>query len=93
MEGKDVIFRKEADEKKGKKIHDVASFRGAQIPQFEADILQEIEKLTKKDFTKKDKIEWNSKMGFSVENQRVTGIGLYECGLTDYDLNLVFEAM
>ena len=32
-------------------------------------------------------------MGFSVENQRVTGIGLYECGLTDYDLNLVFEAM
>lgn len=59
----------------------IISFKNAQIPQFEVKILQEIEMLTEKDFTKVDKIKWDTQMGFLVENQRVIGIGLYDCGL------------
>ena len=60
----------------------VVSFRGAQIMQFEAELLQEIETLTKKKFTKVDKLEYDTKMGFLVENNRVKGIGLYKCRLS-----------
>ncbi|MFX1445923.1 MAG: hypothetical protein ACFFHV_21110 [Promethearchaeota archaeon] len=67
---------------KTKNKQKIIKFREANIPQFETNVLEEIETLTKKEFTKFDKIEWKTKMGFSVENQRVIGIGLYECGLS-----------
>ena len=66
-------------EEKAKKI---VSFKGAQIRQFEAEVLQKIEALTKKDFTKVDKVEWTTQMGFSVDNNQLIVIGLYDCGLS-----------
>ena len=60
----------------------IITFRGAQIPQYEADVLQEIEKLTEKEFSKVNEINWWSTMRFFVDNQRVTGIGLFDCGLS-----------
>jgi len=68
----------EPDEKANK----VVSFRGAQIWQYEAEVLQEIETLTKKEFTKVDELKYNTQMGFSVDNNQLIGIGLYECGLS-----------
>ena len=52
------------------------SFKGAQIRQFEAEALQEIETLTKKEFTKVKKVELDTQMGFSVDENQVTGIFL-----------------
>ncbi|MFX1259438.1 MAG: leucine-rich repeat domain-containing protein, partial [Promethearchaeota archaeon] len=60
----------------------LTAFKGAQIPQFEAEIFQEIEKLTKIKFTKVNKVDWDTKMGFSAENLQVIAIGLYDCGLS-----------
>ncbi len=57
-------------------------FRDAKIPNFEADILQEIEKLTKIRFTFVDKVKYDTSQGFSTENQQITGIGLYKRRLT-----------
>jgi len=79
-----TLKRREEEEKaiREAQLRQIISFRSAQIPQFEADILQEIEKLTNKQFTKVNKVEWNTKMGFSSENQRVNGISLYQCGIS-----------
>ena len=63
-------------------LRQIISFRSAQISQFEADILQEIEKLTNKQFTKVNEVDNTIEMGFSAENQRVTVIGIYKCGLS-----------
>ena len=60
----------------------VIPFRGAQIPQFEAEVLGELEKITGKQFTRVDEVEWVTPMGFSAGNKRVTGIGLYKCGVS-----------
>lgn len=57
----------------------IISFRGAQIPRFEADILQEIEEQLNKQFKKVDEIDDTTELGFTIENQLITGIGLYAC--------------
>ena len=67
------------EEERAKKL---VSFRSAQIPQFQADVLQELETQLKKEFTLVDKVQLGIKMGFSVENQRITGIGLYKCDIS-----------
>jgi len=63
-------------------MSEIVSFKSAQIPQFEADMLQEVEKQLNKEFTKVGKVEWETRMGFTAENNRITGIGLYKCGLS-----------
>ena len=64
----------------------ITSFRGAQITRLEADALRELEKLatwlTNRQFTKVNEVGLRTKMGFSTENQRVIGIGLWECGIS-----------
>ncbi len=57
-------------------------FRGIQIPDFEVNLLQELESQLKKEFVLVKNIQWDTKMGFSVENNRVTGLGLCGCGLS-----------
>ncbi len=79
--------RKEEAEKKAKKEAEekakkIVPFKDAKIPQFEADILQELENQLGKQFSLVNKVEWDTKMGFSVENQRITGIGFYKCGIS-----------
>ena len=69
---------------KAKREAQIISFRGAQIPRFEANILQEIEKQLNEQFRKVDismlsEDETDRHWSFSVENQRITGIGLFEC--------------
>jgi len=67
---------------KARREAQIISFRGEQIPRFEANILQEIEKQVNKQFKKIDISMFKQSevhMGFSVENQRITGIGLFEC--------------
>ncbi|MHA1334140.1 MAG: leucine-rich repeat domain-containing protein [Promethearchaeota archaeon] len=61
---------------------ELVSFRDAEIHKFEADVLKELESLAGKEFSLVDEIEWDTKMGFTVGNNFVTGIGLYTCGLT-----------
>ncbi|MHA1336379.1 MAG: leucine-rich repeat domain-containing protein [Promethearchaeota archaeon] len=65
-----------------KALYALVNFRGTKIHKFEADALGELESLTGKEFNPVNEIEWNTKMGFTVSNNFVTGIGLYKCGLT-----------
>jgi len=46
----------------------IISFRGAQIRQFEADILKELEQQVGNQFSLVNEVEYNTKMGFSTEN-------------------------
>ncbi len=62
-------------------LQNIVVFRGAQISQFEANVLQMLEDLAKERFFLVEYIDWNTKMGFSIANDRVSGIGLYKCGL------------
>ncbi|MGQ4876646.1 MAG: leucine-rich repeat domain-containing protein [Promethearchaeia archaeon] len=58
------------------------SFRGAIIHQFEAEILEELESFTKKEFRLVEEIDTETEMGFTVKNNCVSGLGLNNCGLT-----------
>ena len=58
------------------------SFRGAKIPQFEADILQALETQSRKQFNLVDEVEGDTKMDFSVESSRIAEIGLSNCGVS-----------
>ena len=62
--------------------HGIVSFRGALISKTEADILQEIETITKLKFTKIEKRVRIPKMGFYTKNYKITGIVLCECRLS-----------
>ena len=67
---------------KARRKAQIISFRGAQIPRYEADFLQKIEKQVGKQFRKVDISiieDGESQWSFSVENQRITGIDLFEC--------------
>ena len=57
----------------------VVFFRRAQIPEFEMDILKELEIQLGKFFSLNTttKTDWDIKMGFSVENQRIIKIGIF----------------
>ena len=51
-------------------------FRRAKIPKFEAEVLAELEDLSMiKKFKKVTKADWQTRMGFSVEDGRVTRLG------------------
>ncbi|GAI97570.1 unnamed protein product, partial [marine sediment metagenome] len=76
-----IFFCNEMNETK-MKLKKIIPLKGAQIPQFEADILQELENQLKKEFTLVHEVKGDTTMGFTVENKRVTGIGLQDCGLT-----------
>ena len=69
------LIKKEAEGKTKK----IISFRNSQIIQYEANVLQELENQLNKKFTLVDKVDWNTEMGFSVENNQVIGIGFYNC--------------
>ncbi|MHA1281925.1 MAG: leucine-rich repeat domain-containing protein [Promethearchaeota archaeon] len=61
----------------------MVNFRGTKIHKFEVYALSELESLTGKGFKPVNEIKWYTKMGFTVSNNFVTGIGLYDCGLTN----------
>jgi len=72
---------------KARREAQIISFRGAQIPRFEADILQEMEEKVDKQFRKVDMVGetdymFMQQIEFSEENQRITEIGLSLCLLT-----------
>jgi len=76
-----VVEKRKEPEEKPIRAKEIITFRGAQVPKFEADVLQEIEKLTNKQFSKLKLIKYDTQMGFTAEYQRIIGIGLYKCGL------------
>lgn len=57
-------------------------FGGAQIQKSEAKILQEIEKELEIQFIKVDNFNFNTSIGFRVENDRIKGLSLYKCEIT-----------
>lgn len=59
----------------------VVSFHGTNISQQEAAVLKDLESLTGKNFSHVEKIEEYTQMGFTAINKRVSGIGLFNCGL------------
>ncbi len=65
-----------------KKAKKIIIFKGAQILQFEVNVLRKFENLLGKQFKLVNTVEYDTKMGFSVENQRITGIGFYNCGIS-----------
>lgn len=76
-------FWNEMNETKIKLKKKIIPLKGAQIPQFEAGILQELENQLKKEFTLVHEVKGDTTMGFTVENKRVTEIGLYKCELSN----------
>lgn len=75
-------------------MNETVSFRGAEIPKFEAEALQEMEKLMKpfkknslypryysRKFTLVDEAKLDKKLSFAVKNNKVIGIGIKFCGL------------
>jgi len=60
----------------------IVDFKGAPIPQFEAEVLQELENQIGKQFKLVNGLNMRTQMGFTVENQRINGIGLYDCGVS-----------
>ncbi len=49
-----------------KDVKNTIPFRGAKIPQFEIDVLQDKERLLNKQFEKVKKIKWDTEICFSV---------------------------
>ena len=66
----------------------ITPFRGTKILCYEEDILLELENHINLKYNKTtefklvNKIEHNTQMGFTVDNYRITGVGLYNCGIT-----------
>ncbi|MFX1314092.1 MAG: leucine-rich repeat domain-containing protein, partial [Promethearchaeota archaeon] len=66
----------------------LVSFRNSQILYFQAEILKEIEQYIRRETNKElvfrlvDKIEHDTQMGFIVQDNQITGIGLYNCEMT-----------
>lgn len=58
------------------------------LPQREAKIILELEKLTKKKFKKLTYIKANSTMGITMRSQKITGISLFNCGLRNLPKSL-----
>ncbi len=61
-------------------IMEQVNFRGVTIPLEEVLILRECEKAINKKLPVVKNVYWNT-VGFQVDNERVTGLGLYDCGL------------
>lgn len=61
------------------------TFRNIQISKYEAKFLQEIEKLTKKEFFRIDRVEWDHEFcnntEFIAENHHISGIRIHNCRL------------
>lgn len=66
----------------GKKTKNIAKFRGAELHRDDIKVLKELESLKGEEFSEVSKIEGDTKMGFTAENNQVSGLGLYKCGLT-----------
>ncbi|MHA1275378.1 MAG: hypothetical protein ACTSQS_18395, partial [Promethearchaeota archaeon] len=62
----------------------LVKFRGVKISELEANILRDFESLANDKFKNFDEIEWNIPMGFSVQNNKITGLSIYE-----YDLKSI----
>ncbi len=63
---------------------EIVDFKGAKIPQFEADILQELEDLKthlNAQFNLVNELKYDTEFEFSVKHNQVSGISIYFCGL------------
>ncbi|GAG35598.1 unnamed protein product, partial [marine sediment metagenome] len=66
----------------------LTTFRNSQVFFYQAEVLKEIEKYIKSEtnkefeFTIVDKIEHDTRMGFTIQDNQITGIGLYNCELS-----------
>ena len=60
----------------------IVSFRGEELAESDVDILEELESLAGKELSEVEEVKDNTKMGFTAENNRVSGLGLHICGLT-----------
>ncbi|MFX1259336.1 MAG: hypothetical protein ACFFAN_15890 [Promethearchaeota archaeon] len=72
----------EVKTRKQTKLQHIIQFRGSQIPQFEANILQELEKQLNRQFVLVDKIIFGRRLIFTAKSQRITGIGLCQSELS-----------
>lgn len=61
----------------------IVSFRGVKIHQYQADVLQELEQLTGKQFSNVNELATYTRITcFTVANYNVVGLGLYDHGLS-----------
>ena len=58
------------------------------INQKSVGILTEIELITEQNFELVNEIYWQTSMGFTIENNEITGLGLYQCNLSEFPNNL-----
>jgi len=61
---------------------DIINFKGIDLRVSDADVIRELEKLTNGKYTLVKNITDRTKMGFIVEQFRVIGLGLYDCGIS-----------
>lgn len=64
------------------KRDEIVNFRGEKIKNLQVDVLHELESQIGEEFMVVDTIEHATHMGFSVNNNDVSGLGLSDCALT-----------
>ncbi len=78
-------------EREGKSgLEKLNNFKGAQIPQYEINVLEQIEKSLDKEFEHVPETELGTKMGFTTRDQNVSGIGLNKCDIYSLPKSLKF---
>ena len=71
------------------KAKNIVSFRGAQIPQYEVDILLELENQLGKQLEVIEKTESIMNIGFSVENNRTVKINIDNCEIPNLPESMI----
>lgn len=56
-------------------------FKGAKIPQYEMEVLKEIEENAIYEFQMVEEIDYHTEMGFEVRDNRIFGLGFFNSGL------------
>ncbi len=59
------------------------------VPEYKIDVINEIEANLDNKFNWVEEIKWNADIEFIIERNRVTGIGLYSCGLSTFPESIV----
>ena len=78
------LYYKNGKISKVKKSEKSSFFRDAYLPQHEVKILKELETQVAKQFHLVEEISDKSTMGFSVKDNRVRGLGLYKCNISNF---------
>mgnify|MGYP006310831263 FL=1 len=61
--------------------NNIKIFHDAELIESNIETLKEIESIVGEEFSIVEDVNWNTKMGFTSSNNRVSELGLYDCNL------------